>query len=199
MTPDLTTMTQHPRILIACIGNIFLGDDGFGVEVAQRLLSRTWPEGVRVVDFGIRAFDLAFALMEDDDATILVDAAPRGGSSGTLYIIEPDLRDPADSEALGITSPANMDAHTMNPMRVLQMARTMGAKLNRILLVGCEPESFGPENEGRMGLSDPVQAAVAEAVTWIEDLVENILSTNAARAAQFNFEKEQIQHGFIQA
>src|SRR5947209_2000127 len=83
------------QILVAGVGNIFLGDDAFGVEVAQRLLRRSLPEGVRVVDFGIRGFDLAYALMRDDLAeggtAILVDALPRGEPPGTLYVIEPDL------------------------------------------------------------------------------------------------------------
>lgn len=180
------------RVLIACIGNIFLGDDGFGVEVAKRLVRRAWPEGVRVVDFGIRGFDLAFALMDDYDVTVFVDAAPRGDRPGTLYVIEPDLDELGDSGAQGMV----IETHAMNPMRVLQMARSMGARPKRILLVGCEPETFGPEDEGMMGLSAAVEAAVAEAVPLIEELIETILSTNAASAAQFNFEKERIQYDF---
>src|SRR5579884_4296763 len=79
------------RILIACIGNIFLGDDGFGVEVARRLMHRQYPEGVQVRDFGIRGIDLAYAMLEDYDSLVLVDAVPRGSPPGTLYLIEPDL------------------------------------------------------------------------------------------------------------
>ncbi|MDQ3686285.1 MAG: hydrogenase maturation protease, partial [Acidobacteriota bacterium] len=62
-------MTTQPRILIAGIGNIFLGDDAFGCEVAQRLSGRTLPDEVRVVDFGIRGLDLAYALMDGYDVT----------------------------------------------------------------------------------------------------------------------------------
>src|SRR6202030_732892 len=88
------------RILIAGIGNIFLGDDAFGVEVVRRLAARKLPDAIRVVDFGIRGFDLAYALMEGYEITILVDATPRGGQPGTLYTIEPDLR----SVQMGVSS-----------------------------------------------------------------------------------------------
>src|ERR1700756_1973684 len=84
-------MNRSSKILIAGIGNIFLGDDAFGSEVARRLMRRTWPPEVRVEDFGIRGFDLAFALLEAYKLTILIDAVPRGGAPGTLYRIEPDL------------------------------------------------------------------------------------------------------------
>jgi len=165
-----------PRILIACIGNIFLGDDGFGVEVAKRLSQRAWPDEVRVADFGIRGFDLAFALMDGYDVTIFVDATARGGRPGTLYVIEPDLAEIESADGQRIMPPMLTDPHGMDPMKVLQMARSMGAELNRILLVGCEPETFGPEDEGLMGLSAPVEAAVNEATPIIESLVNNVLS-----------------------
>jgi hydrogenase maturation protease len=87
----LPTWSKGKAILIAGIGNIFLGDDAFGVEVAKRLAGQSFPEGVRVVDFGIRGFDLAYALLEGPDVTILVDACPRGGAPGTVYVIEADL------------------------------------------------------------------------------------------------------------
>src|SRR4051794_37928486 len=106
-----------PRILIAGIGNIFLGDDAFGVEVATRLAGRSRPEGVRVVDFGIRGFDLSFAMLDDDDVIILADAAPRGGAPGTLYVIEPDpaeSREPEPGEML-------IDPHAMDPAKVLRL------------------------------------------------------------------------------
>lgn len=85
-----------PSILIAGIGNIFLGDDAFGSDVAQLLMQRPWPENVRVSDFGIRGFDLMFALLDGYDSVILIDAAPRGGIPGNLYTIEPEITD-ADS------------------------------------------------------------------------------------------------------
>jgi len=160
---------QGPTILIAGIGNIFLGDDAFGVEVVQRLASRKMPSRVKVTDFGIRGFDLAYALLDGADLTILVDACPRGGTPGTVYVIEPDLNSLNTPEA----EHAALDAHSMNPMNVIRMAKSMGGELKRILLVGCEPETLGPE-EGQMGLSAPVAAAVDEAVKVVESIVEKI-------------------------
>jgi hydrogenase maturation protease len=159
-----------PAILIAGIGNIFLGDDGFGVEVARRLSGRTWPAGVKVMDFGIRGLDLAYALMDGLGSTILVDACPRGEAPGTVYVIEPDL---SSLDSAG--TQAALDAHSMNPLSVLRMAKSMGGELKRVLLLGCEPETLGPE-EGQMGLSEPVEAAVGKAVQILETLVPKILN-----------------------
>jgi hydrogenase maturation protease len=166
---ELDTKAQTPSILIAGIGNIFLGDDAFGVEVVQRLASRKLPERVKAIDFGIRGFDLAYALLDGSDVTILVDGCPRGDKPGSLYVIEPDLNslNAPDSER------AAVDAHSMNPMNVIRMAKSMGGELKRILLVGCEPATLGPE-EGQMGLSEPVAAAVDEAAKLVESLVEKI-------------------------
>lgn len=169
--PIASTNVSAPVILVAGIGNIFLGDDGFGVEVAQRLSQRTFPEGVRIVDFGIRGLDLAYALTDGPQVTILIDACPRGDAPGTLYVVEPEL----DS----VNSPNGpqiaVDAHAMNPMNVLCMAKSMGAPLQRILLVGCEPATLGAE-EGQMGLSEVVENAIERAVTLTESLVTRILN-----------------------
>ena len=165
-------MTQ-PRILVAGIGNIFLGDDAFGCEVIKGLNQRTWPENVRVVDFGIRGLDLAYALLEEHDLTILIDAAARGEAPGTVYTIEPDLKE-LESEANAFL----IDAHGMDPIKVLSMVKSMGGRLKRVLLVGCEPETFGPE-EGHMGLSEPVAAAVTQAITVVETLVADACQEQA--------------------
>jgi len=164
------------RVLIACIGNIFLGDDGFGVEVAQRLMSRQtrqYPEGVQVADFGIRGMDLAYALLDDYDMLILVDAIPRGGSPGTLYLIEPDLSGMSPEKGVEAGRVA-LDNHSMDPVKVLAYARTLGAKPIHTLLVGCEPSPMSDSDysEMQMGLSEPVQAAVAEAVKMIDSLID---------------------------
>jgi hydrogenase maturation protease len=164
---DNVTLTRLPRILIAGIGNIFLGDDAFGVEVVRRLASHEFPENVRVTDFGIRSYDLAYALIDGYDTTILIDACPRGELPGTLYVIEPDLNDLAATDG----EQEAVDAHAMNPLSVLRMAKSMGGPLKRILLVGCEPETLGPE-EGLMGLSEPVEAALGDAVKLVESLVK---------------------------
>jgi hydrogenase maturation protease len=162
-----------PRILIACIGNIFLGDDGFGVEVAQRLARRPLAPGVILKDFGIRGYDLTYALLDPYDLVILVDACPRGGEPGVVYLVEPD---PVGATA----SDAAPDAHSMNPMNVLRAVRSMGGSQNRILLVGCEPADLGSDEEGKMGLSEPVAAAIDDAVTLIETLVSKVLNGEPA-------------------
>lgn len=154
------------RILVAGIGNIFLGDDGFGVEVAQRLAARPLPEGVRVMDAGIRGLDLAYALLDGPDRTILVDACPHGDGPGTVFLMEPDLASLDDPDRGG----TQFDAHDMNPMNVLRMARSLGATLRHVLIVGCAPETLGPE-EGKMGLSESVRAAVPEAMALIESVI----------------------------
>ena len=160
-----------PKILVAGIGNIFLGDDGFGVEVATRLAARSVGEGVRVTDFGIRGLDLAYALMDGPEVTILIDACPRDEAPGTLYVVEPNL----SSFGSPNNSPVAVDAHAMNPMAVLGMAKSMGAPLHRVLLVGCQPETLGPE-EGQMGLSETVENSVNPAVELTESLITRILN-----------------------
>ena len=156
------------RVLVAGIGNIFLGDDGFGVEVVRRLASRPLPEGVEVKDFGIRGMDLAYALQEDYGLVVLVDATPRGGEPGTVYLIEPEIED--DGEV-------TLDTHGMDPVKVIKLSRALGAKPTRTLVVGCEPQAvLGGEDydEILMELSEPVSAAVDEAVKLVESLVREI-------------------------
>ncbi len=157
-----------PRILIAGIGNIFLGDDGFGVAVAQRLAKRPLPEGVRVGDFGIRGLDLVYALLEEWEAVILVDIAVRGEPPGTLYLIEPEIEP---------DGPVSLEAHGMDPVKVLALARTMGAPPTRTFLVACEPDcvmSGEPDEDVMVELSAPVRAAVDGAVQMVESLVADI-------------------------
>lgn len=154
--------------LIAGIGNIFLGDDGFGIEVVHKLARRGARDGVRITDFGIRGYDLALALLDRPLRTILVDACPRGEAPGTVYVIEPDLGS-LDDDNGGVP----FDGHTMHPLNVLQLARAMGAKLENILIVGCEPLTFGPA-EGQMGLSEPISNAVNRAVEVIESLLDEM-------------------------
>jgi hydrogenase maturation protease len=161
-----------PRILVACIGNIFLGDDAFGVEVAKRLLPRTFPPQVSVKDFGIRGLDLAYALMDPHDLTILVDACPRGGAPGTVYLIEPD---PVDEAALK-ANPARLEAHGMNPLNVLRLVKSLGGEPGRVVIVGCEPADTGSNEDGKMGLSEPVMAAVDDAIAMIEELIARRLA-----------------------
>ncbi len=174
LSPDESPQTptvEKPTILVAGIGNIFLGDDGFGVEVIRRLETRALPKGVRVTDFGIRGFDLAYALQDGYETTILVDACPHGDAPGTLYVIEPDLK---ELDEPGAPQPM-IEAHAMNPVSVLRMARAMNIEMKNVLIVGCEPESLGGD-EGHMGLSAPVEAAVDQAVTLVESLIDRVLN-----------------------
>jgi hydrogenase maturation protease len=158
-----------PTILVAGVGNLFMGDDAFGIEVAQRLARRPLPDGVRVVDFGIRGFDLAAALVDGADVSILVDACPRGAAPGTVFLIEPD-RDALDAPD---SPPAALEAHGLDPLSVLRLAQQMDGSLKTILLVGCEPQFCGGD-DGHIGLSDPVEAAIEVAISMIEALIGRI-------------------------
>jgi hydrogenase maturation protease len=163
------------RILIACLGNIFHGDDGFGTEVARALALRDLPANVRLVDFGIRGVDLVYALLDGYEATILVDIVRRDGRPGTLYVIEPD-RAEIEKSAAGA---AIIEPHALNPLKVLAIAHSMGAKFEKLRLVGCEPETLGGE-EGFLGLSETVRSAVEKAADLVESLTGDILESRAA-------------------
>jgi len=159
---------NRKRVLVAGVGNIFLGDDGFGVEVVRRLAEREMPEGVEVKDFGIRGMDLAYALQEDYEVVIFVDAVPRGEEPGTVYLIEPEIEE--DGEV-------SLDTHGMDPVKVIKLSRALGAEPTHTLVVGCEPRvvlSGEDYDDMSMELSEPVQAAVGEAVKLVESLVEEI-------------------------
>jgi len=165
------------RILVAGIGNIFMGDDGFGVEVVRRLAAAEIPAGVRVTDFGIRGLDLAYALQDGYETTILVDAYPHGQPPGAVSLVEPDL------STLNHSQEAVIEAHGMDPMKVLRMAAGMNAPLKKILLVGCEPATFGGE-EGAMGLSSEVEAGVDGAVKLILSVVQKVLQEPESRSLE---------------
>jgi hydrogenase maturation protease len=156
------------RILVVGIGNIFLGDDGFGCEVVRRLAERELPEGVEVRDFGIRGMDLAYALMEPYEAVVFVDAVPRGEEPGTVYLIEADVPDEGE---------VALDTHGMDPVSVIRLARVLGAEIPRTLVVGCEPKvilSGEDYDDMLMELSEPVQRAADEAVKLVESVVEEV-------------------------
>ena len=148
------------RTLVAGCGNVFFADDGFGVEVANRLARTDLPEGVVVRDTGIRGVHLVYELLDGWDTVILVDASPRGGTPGTVYLIEPD-------PDLDPTAAPPLDAHGMNPDSVLAMVRILGGEIGRVLVVACEPA----EITERIGLSAPVAAAVDQAVGMVRELV----------------------------
>jgi hydrogenase maturation protease len=164
----LAPAVTGPRILVAGIGNVFLGDDGFGVALASRLARRELPAGVDVVDFGIRGMDLALALLEGYDAAVLLDATPRGEPPGTLYVIEPPVGEAAD---------ATPEAHGMDPVKVLALARAMGGMPPRTLVVGCEPQTrMGADDEEIVAaLSEPVRAALDEAERLVGSVLDDLI------------------------
>jgi hydrogenase maturation protease len=162
---------NRPRILIAGVGNIFLADDAFGVEVVQRLARHALPDAVRVVDFGICGIDLTYALLDGYETVILVDALPRGGVPGTLYVLEPNMEESSEGESAGIL----IEAHDLNPVKVLRLAASMGGKIDRLILVGCEPTPAEVDDDMQVGLSEAVRASVEEAVGLIESLIARLL------------------------
>jgi hydrogenase maturation protease len=167
------------RVLIACVGNIFLGDDGFGVEVARRLTGVQFPDGVKLGDYGTGGMHLAYDMADGYQTTILVDAAPRGQEPGTVSVIEVDPADhPNPAAALGaIQGSMLFDGHGMQPDVVFGILDMLGGKAGRILVVGCEPAS----TEYGLALSEPVAAAVDQAVEIVLDLVaaETVPATTA--------------------
>ena len=164
--PDEVEPVAPRRILVAGIGNVFLGDDGWGVALAERLASRALPPGVLVVDYGIRGMDLAYAIGEGFDAVVLLDAAPTGQPPGTVSLIEPALDEIEPS----------IDAHGMDPVRVLGLARALGGPLPRTLVVACAPETVmtGEEDEVVAELSAPVRAALDAGVEVVETLLQEL-------------------------
>lgn len=155
------------KILVACIGNIFLGDDGFGAEAARALAAAGLPAEASLVDYGIRSFDLAYALLEPWRAVILVDAVARGGAAGSLYRLQANVEEDAQADS-------DFNPHAMSPAQVLALARTLGAIRAPVYLIGCEPHDFGAELEGRIGLSPAVAAAVPESAKMVMQLIEQL-------------------------
>ncbi|MBO0828576.1 MAG: hydrogenase maturation protease [Streptosporangiales bacterium] len=151
------------RILVAGIGNVFCGDDGFGVAVVERLSREPLPAGVEVRDYGIRGVHLAYQMLEPYDLVVLVDTMQRGGEPGSVYVVEPDepVAEAGDAEVL-------MDAHDMTPDAILALVPKLGGSLGRVLVVGCEPADLGPGME----LSAVVTAALGEAVRAVRKLVQ---------------------------
>ncbi len=167
---------MSPRLLVAGIGNIFLGDDAFGVEVLRRLSGRPLPDGVVVRDFGIRGLDLTYALLDGWDGVILVDALPRGEPPGTLFVIEPEISAPP-LDPQGQAQTMTLQPHQLDPARVLEMVRAMGGQLGWLRLVGCEPTPLDAYDI-LAGLSPPVAAALDPAVQLVESLVEQFAADN---------------------
>ncbi|GAA0354768.1 hydrogenase maturation protease [Actinoallomurus spadix] len=151
------------RVLVAGIGNVFLGDDGFGVEVVRRVDPAALPPTVDVADYGIRGVHLAYELLDGRHETlIMVDAVPLDGPPGTLAVLEVDPRpEPA--------APPALDGHGMNPEAVLALLRNLGGRIDRVLVVGCRPAVV----DERMELSGPVRAALDDAVSLVTTLARD--------------------------
>ncbi|MEV7617407.1 hydrogenase maturation protease [Streptomyces sp. NPDC089799] len=159
--------------LVAGIGNVFLGDDGFGVEAVRELSRHPLPEGTEAVDFGVRGVHLAYQMLDGYDTVVLVDATARGGAPGTLYLIDADpAGGPPPAAPGGPGGAPVLDGHHMTPDTVLALLGTLcagtgGTPPRRVLVLGCEPARV----EEGIGLSGPVAAAVPEAVRMVLDLI----------------------------
>jgi hydrogenase maturation protease len=158
------------RILVAGIGNVFFGDDGFGVEVASRLARRPLPDGVVVTDIGVRALHFAFDLLDTPAALVVVDTVDRGDPPGTVSLIEPRIGE----KAAGVA-----DAHSMSLATVITALRGLGGTVPPLLLVGCQPEFVGE----RMGLTPIVQDAVPRAVALVERTIATLIAGHSINAA----------------
>jgi hydrogenase maturation protease len=153
------------KALVAGIGNIFMGDDGFGCEVARRLNGLELPEGIDVVDFGIRGMDLGYALTDGYDLAVLIDTMDSGSAPGSVSVIEPEI------EALADDGECEVDAHSMDPAQVLRLVASLRERRPRLMMVTCVPEYLGGD-EGHMGLSDSAAAAVELAVNEVRTILD---------------------------
>lgn len=158
MSPIRAQPAAPARVLVAGVGNLFLGDDGFGSEVARRLARGGAPDGSVVTDYGVGGIHLTYDLLDGYDTLILIDAARRGEEPGTVTVIEVDTAE-AGSPTL--------DAHSLDPAAVLASVRRLGGEVPRALLVACEPQDL---DEG-IGLSDVVEAAVDPTLAAVRDLI----------------------------
>lgn len=151
------------KVLVAGVGNVLRADDGFGVEVAQRLANMDLPDAVRVVETGIAGIALVQELQDGFDALVVVDAVDRDRPAGTLMLIEPEV---ADVSALPWAQRHDQlaDMHLATPERAMLLAKALGVLPERVLLIGCQPEDA---HAYRQGLSAPVAAAVEGAVAEI--------------------------------
>jgi hydrogenase maturation protease len=148
------------RALVAGVGNVFLRDDAFGVEVAHLLAGRPPSDGVEIADFGIRGVHLAYQLLDGYDLFVLVDAAPLGHAPGTITVLEVDPS----------TAPSEVaDAHSLTPDAVFALLNALGGHPRRSLVVACEPADVSPG----MGLSKPVQDALPAAIQAVEAILDD--------------------------
>jgi hydrogenase maturation protease len=158
------------RTLVAGVGNVFLRDDAFGVEVVRLLGEQPRADGVQIRDFGIRGVHLAYDLLDGCDLFVLIDAAPRGAAPGTVSVVDIELPDPA-----ALTNPV-IDAHSLTPDSIFGLLVSLGGRPGRSLLVACEPADVS----AGMGLTDQVAQALPHAVRAVEEILAQA-SVDAAR------------------
>jgi hydrogenase maturation protease len=172
--PSLSNVLQPPasskkRVIIAGVGNMFLKDDGFGVEVIKRMTEKKFPEGVEIKDFGTGGLKLAYDLMKGYDGLILLDASQRGEKPGTLYVIEPDEKEFQSSLEQGDL----IDPHGGDPVTVLRFVKAFGSWPAKVMIVSCEPSST---EEFQIGLSEEVNASVDKAIEFVNEIINEIYS-----------------------
>jgi len=158
------------RMLIAGVGNVLYGDDAFGSEVARRLAEQSLPDNVRAIDFGIRWFDLVAALLDPYDVVIIVDSLSQGGQPGALRVVD-SRRDPI---VQSLPPGFRPEWHSIDPATALNMAHALGGNLGRVILVGCESSRSVEPAQLQIGMTEPVQAAVHDAVCLILSLVTQL-------------------------
>ncbi len=149
------------RTLVAGVGNVFLRDDAFGVEVVRLIAADPLPAGVEVRDFGIRGVHLVYELLNGCDLFVLVDAAARGEPPGTVTVLEVELPD-ADR----LDRPV-IDAHSLTPDDIFALLASLGGRPGRSVVVACEPADVS----AGMGLTEPVQEALPHAVRAVRDIL----------------------------
>jgi len=163
-----------PRILVAGIGNMFFGDDGFGPEVVRHLASPAeppLPDGVRLVDYGIRGMHLAYDLLDGYDALVIVDAVPGTGPAGKVEVLQ------VGAEDLGHRGGGDeLDAHGMDPVAVLRSLSALGGELPPTYVVGVRPADI----DDGIGLTEPLAAAVPTAAAAVRSLVVDRLGASGA-------------------
>jgi len=167
-----STPTLGPRVLVAAVGNLWMKDDGFAIEVAKRLEARELPDGVAVLDFGTGGLNLAYEVMRGYSALVLVDISRQGGKPGTLYVMEPD----EDSVEGNIEDGDMIDPHGMDPQTVLRFVKHVGGWPGQVVVIACEPATV---EEMGIGLSEEVEGAVDDAVDLVITTVNEILTASS--------------------
>jgi hydrogenase maturation protease len=159
------------RILVAGVGNVLRGDDGFGVRLAQALATEPrLPTGIRVIETGIGGMSLVQELMDEFEALILLDAFDRGGEPGQIFVVEPSLPD------LSRLSPSERrdyfsDTHYATPVRALSLAASLGRLPNLVYIVGCQPVCT---DRFELGLDPVVEAAIPDAIERVLALIADM-------------------------